>query len=735
MFTNEIHRLTQALVDATSTEAIVEILRNAVGPANLAEAVVVLTDDAGRPTEPTRIADENDSLVRTILPLRVGERVYGSLVCPDPPEGRTDPERDAFLRIVANLGAMALDRVRLTEENRQERIDRRAAEEAMREREARFDTLFAAVDEGYCLCEMIVDADGNPVDYRFLEINPLFESMTGLRNPVGRTALELVPGLERFWVETYARVGLGGETIRFESHSLPMERWFDVFATPVRPHGRFLLLFKNITERKLREEERGRLLAEIQNRQRLMNDRIATVPGVVWEAWGEPDAADQRINFVSDYVESLLGYTVEEWMSTPNFWLSIVHPDDREGAANRARYAWEHLQTHINPFRWVTRDGRSIPVETHSMVIRNADGQPIGMRGVTLDVSERHRASEALRLSEARLAGIIASATDAILCLDEQHRLVVFNRAAERVFGCPASEVLGQTIDRFLPAATQEGNASVLRLFEESDASGNVSPGLRPLTALRSNGEAFPIEATVSRAEAGGQKLLTVILRDITERQQTEARIHQLNNRLHRAIFESSHRIKNQLQLLAATVDMVLMNGEERISAEEFRRFATQIRTLSVLQDILTLEWKADVNVVTESISSQGMLERVLEIFRETARRHRLTFRIDDTPLTMRTATTLALITNEAASNAIKHGRQTVEVTFRVGDGDGSLEISDDGPGFPDGFNPETSANTGLDLIASLVEFDLNGTVLYENRSEGGARVLIRFPLTQAAAT
>ena len=134
------------------------------------------------------------------------------------------------------------------------------AEDALRSSEERLRTLFDAIDEGYCLCEMVVDGDGAPVDYRFLEVNPLFERMSGLADAVGRTALELVPDLERSWIETYARVGLGRETLRFEGGSAPMERLFDVFATPVEPHGRFALVFKDVTERKkaeaaLRENE------------------------------------------------------------------------------------------------------------------------------------------------------------------------------------------------------------------------------------------------------------------------------------------------------------------------------------------------------------------------------------------------------------------------------------------------------------------------------------------------
>jgi len=121
------------------------------------------------------------------------------------------------------------------------------------------------------------------------------------------------------------------------------------------------------------------------------------IPGVVWEAYGQPDRAQQRINFVSPAVETMLGYTVQEWLDTPNFWLAIVHPEDRERAGRLAAEAFARGDTHTNQFRWVTKDGRAVWVESHSTVVRDASGAPIGMRGVTLDISARKETEQELR--------------------------------------------------------------------------------------------------------------------------------------------------------------------------------------------------------------------------------------------------------------------------------------------------------------------------------------------------
>lgn len=124
--------------------------------------------------------------------------------------------------------------------------------------------LFSAVTrltgDGLCLCEMIVDAAGDPIDYRFLEVNDRFEEYTGLKDAKGRTALELVPELEFHWIETYGRVGLGRETLRFENGSVPMGRWFEVHATPAEMHGQLMILFRDVSSRKVAEAEREKAL-------------------------------------------------------------------------------------------------------------------------------------------------------------------------------------------------------------------------------------------------------------------------------------------------------------------------------------------------------------------------------------------------------------------------------------------------------------------------------------------
>ncbi len=124
------------------------------------------------------------------------------------------------------------------------------AEHALAQREAELQSVFASIDEGFCVCQMILDETGKAIDYRFESVNLLFEQMTGLVDPVGRTALELIPDLEVRWIEAYAKVALLGETLRFEQGSDALGRWFDVFATPIGSAGRFAIVFKDQTAKR-----------------------------------------------------------------------------------------------------------------------------------------------------------------------------------------------------------------------------------------------------------------------------------------------------------------------------------------------------------------------------------------------------------------------------------------------------------------------------------------------------
>lgn len=115
-----------------------------------------------------------------------------------------------------------------------------------------YQALVRALDQGFCIIELLFDASGRAVDYRYLETNNAFQRHSGLQNPIGKTIKEVVPEIEARWIEAFGRVALTGEAVRIEDEAQSMGRWFDVSATRVggTESRQVALLFTDITERK-----------------------------------------------------------------------------------------------------------------------------------------------------------------------------------------------------------------------------------------------------------------------------------------------------------------------------------------------------------------------------------------------------------------------------------------------------------------------------------------------------
>jgi PAS domain S-box-containing protein len=257
------------------------------------------------------------------------------------------------------------------------RIERARAEAALRESEAKYRLLFESIDEGFCICEMLFAENGDPIDYRFLEVNPVFERLTGLENVMGKTARELVPNLETHWFELYGSVVETGKPARFEQQSIAMNRWFDVNAFCIgEPHSRkFAILFTNITERKKAEQERERFLA--------VGSDFLVITGI-----------DRYFHWVSPSFERLLGWTVDEMTSRP--WTEFVHPDDINSSVAEINSLFSGNETRAFENRYRHKDG------SYRWLIWNAqpylDEQVI--YGTAVDITDRKLMEVALRDSE-----------------------------------------------------------------------------------------------------------------------------------------------------------------------------------------------------------------------------------------------------------------------------------------------------------------------------------------------
>jgi PAS domain S-box-containing protein len=206
-------------------------------------------------------------------------------------------------------------------------------------------------------------------------------------------------------------------------------------------------------------------------------------------------------------------------------WISGVHPEDWprvERALNdyfegkSAVYETEHrVRTKSGGWLWILDRGK--------VFARDERGRPTRMVGTELDITARKRAEDDLRLAEASSSGILSISADAIISIDADQRITMFNEGAERIFGRAKAEAIGAPLDTLIP----ERLRAVHRRHVERFAAGKEGArrmGERgaPIFGLRKNGDEFPADAAISKLAVGGTTILTVTLRDISEQKRIE---------------------------------------------------------------------------------------------------------------------------------------------------------------------------------------------------------------------
>jgi PAS domain S-box-containing protein len=200
-----------------------------------------------------------------------------------------------------------------------------------------------------------------------------------------------------------------------------------------------------------------------------------------------------------------------------------------------------------------------------------------------------------------------------------------------------------------------------------------------------------------------------------------------MNIRLQRSMKETHHRVKNNLQVVAALAEIQLDGEGSSLHSAALDRIVSHVRTLADLHDLLTQ--RALANLDDDNIPTQVMLERVIFLLQPALGDRHIHYEIAPMMLPMNRSTALSLLVSELVSNAVKHGSGDVEVTFQPLGHEARLTVSDRGAGFPPDFDPRTAANTGLELIMSMAQHDLRGTLDFANRPDGGGLVTVTFPL------
>ncbi len=349
------------------------------------------------------------------------------------------------------------------------------------------------------------------------------------------------------------------------------------------------------------------------------------------------------------------------------------------------------------------------------------------------NVTARRLSQEAQHQTEERYRLLVENARDyAVMTLDLEGRITDWSQGATAIFGYRADEMLGQPVALLFMLEDQARGVPQheMRKVQSGEKVADTRWHVRrDGSRFWADGEMVALYDRTGRHRGYGKLLRdrTAQKQSAEERERHMGQIESLNERLQRSMTETHHRVGNNLQIIAAMIDMQQMDAQAVVPASVLRRLGDQIKALAAVHQVLTQALREQESA--QRVSAGAVLEKIVALLDQMANGHQLTFQTADAQITARQATALALCVQELHSNALKHGHGEVGIRFYIEGETARLEVTDNGFGFPAGFSAEQAANTGLDLVINLAQTDLGGHVTFDNRPQGGGRVVIEFPL------
>ena len=353
----------------------------------------------------------------------------------------------------------------------------------------------------------------------------------------------------------------------------------------------------------------------------------------------------------------------------------------------------------------IAKDGSERAIDDSAAPIRDAHGTIQGVALVFRDVTERRRLDQTLQQSEARKAAILETALDSIVTIDHTGRVLDFNPAAERTFGFSRAEAIGREMaELIVPPALREAHRSGLARYLAT-GEGRVLGHRLELTAVRSNGEEFPVELAITRISGKGNAIFTGHLRDITDRKRAHDHLQFL-------LHETSHRSKNLLAIIQAIASQTARSAG---TIEEFeKRFSQRLQAIAVSQELLVNENWTRANL-------DDLVRGQLSAFAEPG--PRLELAGPPVFLTPNAAQQVGLALHELATNAVKYGAWSlptgkVSVDWVMSEDDEQCQLSWRESGGPP-VTPPSILGFGSTVIDTLVAQSLNGNVTIDYAPEG----------------
>ncbi|MBI1397564.1 MAG: PAS domain S-box protein [Betaproteobacteria bacterium] len=335
-----------------------------------------------------------------------------------------------------------------------------------------------------------------------------------------------------------------GRLVRRDGESVPVRASVTILRDGTARPPRLVVILKGASDRSGEADCTRRTLAQL--------------AAVIAQAPFSAALFDRSMNYLaaSDRWMAAYGRGLPDLVGRNHYDL---HPELPEEWKRAHRQGLAGQSVHRKEDRWVRPDGREHWLRWSVVPWRDANGDVGGIVISSEDVTHRKLAERALRESTERLAGIVNSAMDAIISVDENQRIRVFNTAAERMFGMRATQALDQPLSILMPERFRKTHHQDVERYAESGRTSRRMGEFREIVGLRANGEEFPVEASLSKVDLEHGRFLTVIVRDVSERRRHELAMRRLRGAMEQvaslhAALESAVAIADELDRPLAAV-------------------------------------------------------------------------------------------------------------------------------------------------------------------------------------
>lgn len=633
--------------------------------------------------------------------------------------------------------------------------------------ENRYRLLFNNMTAGFALHEIICDEEGNAVDYRFIDVNPAFERLTGLiaSEIINKTAKDVLPDIEDFWIEIYGRVALTGEPASFYNYTGALNKHYDVWAFSPET-GRFAVVFSDISDRIKAENEVGRLsriyevisqinqlIVHARSKEAILEGacRITVETGQLQMAWiGFVDEAEQ-------VVRPACWYGMEDGYLSKIKKISISDVPEGRGptgtAIREGRYfCCNDIENDSCMAVWKDealkrgyRSSISLPLSFNGKITGTfniyapetnffSDSEIRLLEEVTSDLSyalEMVDAEEKRKKAEEMYRLIADNSSDTIWVMTPEGRLTYHSPAVIKLRGYTPEEANELSMGNTL---TPDSLALIIRMMSEDSLR---PPSLRQneylleLEMFKKDGSTVWTEVSVHvlRDAEGNITGFQGGTRDITERRRTEGELRRLLIEKDILLKELQHRVKNNLKVISGLLAFESERIRESRNGELFRNAISRIESMAVIYESLYIsENIAEVELHNYIRYLSGLIFSTYNI--DTAKIN-LTTSLDEVNLDLKRSVPLGLVLNELITNSLKYAYPyeaggDILVALSKDGPRITLMVEDNGTGFPDDFNPSSEGSMGFRLVKMLTdqiggELDIN--------SRAGARVSVSFML------